>query len=45
MQVKWSARNIRYGIGAVKIDRAISAAPENAGVFRKKQVKFPGGYR
>jgi hypothetical protein len=35
-QVKRSARNIHYGIGGVKIDRTVRAAPRNAGVFRKK---------
>jgi hypothetical protein len=44
MQMKRSARNIHYGVGGVKIDRTIRAAPSNTGVFRKKQDKFPGGY-
>jgi len=43
-QVKRSARNIHYGIGGVKIDRTIRAALRITGVFRKKLVKFPGGY-
>jgi hypothetical protein len=34
-QVKRSVRHTHYGIGGVKIDRTISAAPRNTGVCRK----------
>jgi len=43
-QVKRSPRNIHYGIGGVKIDVTIRAAPRNKAFSAKKQFKLPRRY-